>query len=112
MNLNEFIAEARFPFSQWIMEGEVKAYLRASRRNIGEQKTFVLDVATVDVEKQHQRQGHFKRFLAEVERVCPFPFIYVECVQYDWLGAFLERNGWTRDARYESDLNYYKQLSK
>ena len=54
-------------------------------------------IETVQVEKSERRQGHFRRFLADVCAYPRFEMVVVECVQNPILADYLMRQGWEFD---------------
>ena len=86
------------PRVSWIASADstFRIYVRNSRRTIPPMRALfqVLDLATIEVETTHQRQGIFKRFLSILERETDRP-LYVENVLNDNLVRFLtQRQGW------------------
>lgn len=95
----------------WVNTEKFNVYLRKGWRILGNERFEALDIATVSIINLSERgQGHFTKLLAEIVEKCPFDFIYVENVQEERFAKFFERNGWTRDARLESDYCYYKRV--
>lgn len=85
--------ERSWPNNEWLNGDDMNVYVRRSvPRCINDGRHVTLDIASVTVYKQGQ--GHFTKFLAEAEKLNPWPAIYVESVQEPRFGRFLLRMGY------------------
>lgn len=55
-----------------------------------------LDIADINVSKDFQRHGVFRRFVEYAEFRSPYPFLILECVHNEHLVGYAERRGWNR----------------
>lgn len=94
MTLEEFLVSPLR--NAWIAEPGIAVYVRKAIRLSGLSPLACLDVANVEVEKERQRQGIFRNWLAKAERVASprFECIYAENVHNEHLPAFLESIGY------------------
>lgn len=94
--------------AKWVKSagGKLKVYVRRSKRYCQRTARYAsedflecLDVASVEVDPLHQKQGIFTRFLEDFERLAQergFGGVFVESVQNKHLRPFLERRGYER----------------
>lgn len=86
-------AENSWPNNEWLNGDDMNVYVRKSMpRPINGGRYVTLDIASVGVYKKGQ--GLFTKFLAEAEKLNPWPAIYVESVQEPRFGYFLLRMGY------------------
>lgn len=79
--------------------GHLRVYVRKSLRFFNGCKLSSLDIGSVEVDDQYQRQGHFRCFLEAFEAIAKiygFEATLVECVHNPYLAVFLEKAGYQR----------------
>lgn len=75
--------------TKWILDKEMKIYVRKSQRYIEFQRFTSLDIATVEVYDEEKRgKGLFKTFIKYVSEVNPYDIVYMENVGGDFLNYF------------------------
>ena len=74
----------------------LNVYVRITERCLNGIMHRTLDVATVEVDRRHQCQGHFTNFLTEIEKLAEEyrRVVYVESICRDFLFDFLDRRGY------------------
>lgn len=84
-----------FGRNEWLNGDDMAVYVRKSvPRYIGDKKMVTLDIASITV--YHKGQGNFTKFLAEAEKLNPWPATFVESVLEPRFGCFLSRQGYTQ----------------
>ena len=86
---------ARSPFKmarRYVDCDELRAYLRVGPRLIEGRQQQCIQIATVDVAEEQQRNGQFTEFLARLRGVCVLP-VFVENVLNSDFGDALIRRG-------------------
>lgn len=70
-------------------------YVRISTRQFDGkmEASNCFDIATIDVDEDHQRKGIFTSILNFIIRNCPCKYLYVECVVNLVIIPLLTRNG-------------------
>lgn len=88
---------SRFPQRQWVGAEEGKVYVRVTTRVINGQTCPTIDVASVEVEREHEGKGVFKSLLAVAEEKAAqhSRVVFVESVLNDVLLQVLPRYGYT-----------------
>ena len=92
--------------NEWLNGDDMSVYVRRSVPRIlndGE-KYVTLDIASINV--YQQSQGHFTAFLAEAEKLNPWPAIYVENVLQPRFEKFFKKKGYTQAKIYPA--SFYK----
>jgi len=86
----------------------LNAYIRVTDRYLGGFIVPTLDIATVDVDKEHQHQSNFTAFLTECEALAKefMRTIYIETIVNGTLFEFLKRRG------YEVKTSDFRSLCK
>jgi len=89
----------------WVDAGSLR--LSATRPDWTDRPTIhAVVIESVTVEEPHRRQGHFRRFLAEVCAGNDFELVVVEGVQNPALAEALSRWGWEVDVGV---MDFYKR---
>lgn len=103
----ELASKLTRPYTKWCMVGNVHIYLRARSRIIEQARVKVLDIGSVEVIAEKRGQGEFTKILDELERINPFPVLYIENVLNQRFADFFERRGYVRDVHFPDDLCFY-----
>ena len=81
----------------WLDDGIVRAYIRIGKRYLRGSMRHGLTLANVEVAEEHQRKGHLKLLLTELEefaRERGFEFVFVEQVLNLNLSRHLDERGY------------------
>lgn len=95
MNLKEFI-ESDIK-NIWIEEPNIRVYVRRSLRCLtGNTLEKCLDIASVEVDENKQRQGIFTKFLVEFEQSAKKlnRYVFIESILHEKLLEFLVKRGY------------------
>lgn len=95
--LDKFVNEfGDSPRIGWLVDGQVKAYMRKTERYIAGTFQPTLEIANVSVPPHHKGQGHFTEFLARVEAIAKAQkrTVLVESILEPRLGKFLLKRGY------------------
>lgn len=94
-------------------EGHVHGYLRISHRYLTpDLQLRCIDIADINVDEAHQRQGLFTLFLTQVEQAADYfgAGVFVESIHTDHLFESLLKRGYIRrEYSYPMDRNVYRQ---
>lgn len=88
-------AEESYHARQWLADDKMKVYVRKGRHAISPGKiATTLDIASVEVDEEYQRQGVWSDFIQKAHELNPWEATYVECVHNPHLAESLLRHGW------------------
>lgn len=102
--------------NEWIYQDPLKAYIRKSK--IPFDISPSLHIASVDVDRDYQRQGYFKNFLRDVEAYAKqnnFKSVYVENIINENLESFLIQQNYSlykRESHAEYPPCYFKLIEQ
>ena len=88
----------------WLQSPAMNVYVRKSNR-LYPKKIQTLDIASIEVELEHQDQGMFTTFLNEAEQM-GVP-IYIENVFHSDFQRFFEKRGYEIKHRYQDGTISY-----
>ena len=94
----------------WIDDENMKAYVRKSYHLIEGKMTPTLDIASIAVDEEKQKQGFCSRFLEDAHEKNPWDATFVECVLNPDLASHLLRNGWLPCQLGESFYKLKKEI--
>jgi hypothetical protein len=89
----------------WLHTPGFDLYIRKGQHLIGDKILHCLDIANINIEPQ--RQGVFKLFIQDVEKICPYKIIYLESVINKYLMQFMFKQ---QDWQLHNEFNFYKVL--
>lgn len=95
---------AQVGIADWIYTSYGKFYLRISRRLLTHDQRglmWCIDIASVDIDEQYQRQGLFKTALIAIENhavKAGYDAVMIENVLNDDLKRYLQKRGYVRKA--------------
>lgn len=97
------------PRNKWFYADFGQVYLRKGAHLINGKIKETLDLASIEIYPEYQRQGYFKRILAFTEQLAqPNRIVYVESVLNPDLRAFLERIAYNKYEDFGNCANYFK----
>src|SRR5687767_284489 len=96
-DITDFISNPSNYRNEWFGDSEIKVYLRACQRYIGENRVTSIDMATVGV--SHKRQGLFNELMDLICKLNKRDVTYIEnahnpiirnwCIKRQWLPDIL-----------------------
>ena len=99
--------------NEWLISRKLHVYVRKGFHIVAGEMRRCFDVATIEVPPQHQHQGVFTKWLAEVEaHVATVPeleCVFVESILERGLVPFLTRNGYSF-VEHTEETCMYKML--
>ncbi|MFB2970403.1 hypothetical protein ACE1CD_15630 [Aerosakkonema sp. BLCC-F183] len=78
--------------NQWLTDEFMQVYLRKSHRYYAGNLIQVLDIATIEVYPDFQRQGKCSEFLRITHQINPYQATFVENVLHEFLRLHLFKN--------------------
>jgi hypothetical protein len=111
-DLKKFIdaaKEKRRIYPLWIGQQSnfMQVYVRKSNRYLNRQTLVTLDIATVSIEEEYQKQGYFSEFIKKAHELNPWDATFLENVLYPELVSSLIRKGWKPIPDFEESITSY-----
>lgn len=98
----------RFGYNLWLADKYMEVYVRRSVRTLELPMMNTLDIASIVVHEEYQRQGRCKAFLDKAHDLNPWDATFIENVHNPFLAAWLRSQpDWIELANHDTS-SFYK----